>query len=338
MTRFRDTCQDYGLHISLKSKTNHKTKQNKQRNKQTNKKTQGTGQDVDCPPAISINDHELNVIHDFVYLGSAISDTLSLDSELNRRIGKAAITMSRLTKKAWNNSKLTVHTKIQIYRACVVSTLLYGSRSWTLRAEQCSMLFTCAASVPSEHCLAGQGPGKSWMYQHVHAAETETCTLAWLRRAHGRRSDPQRPPLWRTRAGKTSHWQTTAAIQRCVQEGPKSLEHRPEQLGSNSPQTVSLEADCGEKSLQLRRDPRSAARRKENETKGCRPCRQTSVRLREMVIPASDWPATPRAQLHSLLRFKDEYVSNIIIIMITLCVHVCVCMCVCVWCVCVCVC
>ena len=85
---------------------------------------------------ISIKKHELDVIHDFVYLGSAISDTLSLDAELNRRIGKAATTMTRLTKKAWNNSKLTVHTKIQIYRACVVSTLLYGSESWTLRARQ----------------------------------------------------------------------------------------------------------------------------------------------------------------------------------------------------------
>ena len=117
MTRFSDACQDFSLTISLK-------------------KTQVMGQHVDSPPAISINDHELDVIHDFVYLGSAISDTLSLDAELNRRIGKAATAMTRLTKKAWNNSKLTVHTKIQIYRACVVSTLLYGSESWTLRARQ----------------------------------------------------------------------------------------------------------------------------------------------------------------------------------------------------------
>ena len=94
------------------------------------------GQDTESPPAISINDHELDVIHDFVYLGSAISDTLSLDAELNRRNSKAATTTTRLTKKAWNNSKLTVHTKIQIYRGCVVSTLLYGSESWTLSARQ----------------------------------------------------------------------------------------------------------------------------------------------------------------------------------------------------------
>ena len=88
-----------------------------------------------------------------------------------------------------------------------------------------------------------------------------------------------------TFAGKTSHRQTTAAIQRCVQEGPKSLEHRPAQLGNNSPQTVSLETDCAERSLQLRRDAHSAARGKENSKKGCSPCRQASIRLRLCPLP-----------------------------------------------------
>ena len=273
MTRFSNACQDFGLTISLK-------------------KTQVMGQDTDSAPAISINDHALDVIHDFVYLGSAISDTLSLDAELNRRIGKAATTMTRLANKAWNNSKLTMHTKIQIYRACVVSTLLYGSESWTLRARQVRKLnafhmrsLRRILNITWQDKVPNNCPGKNWMHQHVHAAETETYALARPLRAHGRRTDPQRPPLWRTRAGKTSHGQTTAAIQRCVQEGPKSLEHRPEQLGSNSPQTVSLETDCAERSLQLRRDARSAGQEKENEKKGCSPCRQASVRLRLCPLP-----------------------------------------------------
>ena len=44
--------------------------------------------------------------------------------------------MSSLTKRVWTNDKLTEHTKIQDYRACALSTLLYGSESWTLRAQQ----------------------------------------------------------------------------------------------------------------------------------------------------------------------------------------------------------
>ena len=50
---------------------------------------------------------------------------------------------------------------------------------------------------------------------------------------------------------------------------------------------------------ELQIDARSAAQRKENENKGCSPCRQISVRLHlcpsaiGIVIPALDWPATP---------------------------------------------
>ena len=69
--------------------------------------------------------------------------------------------------------------------------------------------------------------------------------------------------------------------------GEDVIEHKKvfSYLGSNSPQTVSLETDCAESSLQLCRDARSAAQRKENEKKGCSPCRQTSVRLHLCPLP-----------------------------------------------------
>ena len=53
------------------------------------------GQGVDSPPSITISTQELEVVHDFVYLGSTISDILSLDVELNKCI-KAATMFSRL--------------------------------------------------------------------------------------------------------------------------------------------------------------------------------------------------------------------------------------------------
>ena len=92
------------------------------------------GQDVDFPPSISLSDYELDGVHDFVYLRSTISDSLALNMEINKRIGKAATTMSSLTKRVWTNGKLTEHTKIQVYRACALSTLLYGNEVWTLQA------------------------------------------------------------------------------------------------------------------------------------------------------------------------------------------------------------
>ncbi|XP_047485900.1 uncharacterized protein LOC125036983 [Penaeus chinensis] len=56
---------------------------------------------------ITIDDYELEVVYQFTYLGSTI----------DRRIGKVA--------------ELTVKTKMAVYNACVLNTLLYSSETWT---------------------------------------------------------------------------------------------------------------------------------------------------------------------------------------------------------------
>ena len=93
------------------------------------------GQDIKEIPSLFIHNYKLEVIHEFVYLGSTITDNLSIDSELNKRIGKAAMTLSRLTKRVWSNRKLADHIKVNVYKSCVINTLLYGSESWTMRAN-----------------------------------------------------------------------------------------------------------------------------------------------------------------------------------------------------------
>ena len=52
--------------------------------------------------------------------------------EPDKHIGKAAMTMSGQTKRVGTNGNLTEHIKIQVYRACVLRTLLRCSDSWTL--------------------------------------------------------------------------------------------------------------------------------------------------------------------------------------------------------------
>ena len=112
MDCFSQACKDFGLIISLK-------------------KTNILGQDIPAPPVITIDDYELEVIHQFTYLGSTITDNLSHDAEIDKRIGKAATTLTHLTSRVWTNPKLTVKTKIAVYNACILSTLLYGSETWT---------------------------------------------------------------------------------------------------------------------------------------------------------------------------------------------------------------
>ncbi len=65
----------------------------------------------------------------FTYLGSTVPSKASLDVEISSRIAKAAGVMAKLNKRVWNNDLLSERTKLQVYRACVPSTL-YGSKSW----------------------------------------------------------------------------------------------------------------------------------------------------------------------------------------------------------------
>ena len=74
--------------------------------------------------SVNINNYTLEAVSTFTYLGCTITN--NLDTEFSSCIGKAASTFGKLTARVWDNAKLTVHTKIQVYRACVVSTLLSG--------------------------------------------------------------------------------------------------------------------------------------------------------------------------------------------------------------------
>ena len=83
MDRLSEACDKFGLTISVK-------------------KTVVVGQGVPSPPIITLNNTPLEVVDKFCYLGSTVTDSVSLDEELNIRIGKAATTFGRLAKRAWN--------------------------------------------------------------------------------------------------------------------------------------------------------------------------------------------------------------------------------------------
>ena len=123
---FSQACKDFGQAISLK-------------------KENVTGQDTAALPVITIDDYshyEIDAACQFTYLGSTITDNLSLDAEIDNRIVKAASTLARLTARVWTSANLSLNTNMAIYNACIISTLLYGSETWTTYAGQERMLNT----------------------------------------------------------------------------------------------------------------------------------------------------------------------------------------------------
>ena len=72
----------------------------------------------------SIYWRKLDAVDSFTYIGSTIDSNLSQDAEINTRIAKAAAVMSKLNRRVWQNNNLTQMTKLCVYQACVLSTLL----------------------------------------------------------------------------------------------------------------------------------------------------------------------------------------------------------------------
>ena len=83
-------------------------------------------------PAIFIDDVELKVVNSFKYLGSMISVDDSPDKEIASRISKASQALGRLRSRLLNHHNVILDTKLKVYRAVVLSSLLCGCETWTV--------------------------------------------------------------------------------------------------------------------------------------------------------------------------------------------------------------
>ena len=122
---FADSAHLFGLEVSLN-------------------KTEVLYQPAPCeahhPPHVSINKTELNAVQYFKYLGSIISSDAKFEKEIDHRLSAANRAFGRLHKRVWRNKELRQETKINLYRAVVLSTLLYGSESWVTYSHHIRIL------------------------------------------------------------------------------------------------------------------------------------------------------------------------------------------------------
>ena len=88
------------------------------------------------PSSIKIDGKDIENAEIFVYLGSSIASNASINTEINCCISKASSTFARLTARVWDNPKLCIRTKSNVYCSCVCSTLIYGSKTLTLSSVQ----------------------------------------------------------------------------------------------------------------------------------------------------------------------------------------------------------
>ncbi len=82
-------------------------------------------------PKITVAGEPLKVTSTFTYLGSRLANDGQLDAEIDSRIAKASSSFGRLQSRVWSSHDLKLPIKIDVYRAVVLSTLLYAAETWT---------------------------------------------------------------------------------------------------------------------------------------------------------------------------------------------------------------
>ena len=87
-----------------------------------------------CELSITINNSRLKQVEDFVYLGGTIADNGSSTNDIKTRIRKAGAAFQRLNS-IWTSKNINNHTKMQLYQTLILSILLYGAESWTMKKD-----------------------------------------------------------------------------------------------------------------------------------------------------------------------------------------------------------
>ncbi|KAK2563730.1 hypothetical protein P5673_012716 [Acropora cervicornis] len=122
---FADAPRLFGLEVSLKK---------------TEVLHQPTPHEEYRPPHISICETELKSTQQFTYLGCTISSDAKIDKEIDNRLAKANSSFGTLYKRVWNNKCIKCKTKIRVYRAVVLTTLLFSSETWVIYRSHIRLL------------------------------------------------------------------------------------------------------------------------------------------------------------------------------------------------------
>ena len=75
---------------------------------------------------MSANRNPLKEVEKFPYLGSYLTESGEVETDMEARLGKAGANF-RTMNRIWKSRQINVKTKIKLYMAIVVSTALYAS-------------------------------------------------------------------------------------------------------------------------------------------------------------------------------------------------------------------
>ena len=81
-------------------------------------------------PTFSISGNQLKNSENFTYMCSNLAFSGDLTNEIRRRTNLASSAFGRLSKRVFGKQNHRVHTKMAIYYAFAITTILYGCKKW----------------------------------------------------------------------------------------------------------------------------------------------------------------------------------------------------------------
>ena len=117
VNKFSEACLNFGLTVSTKK---------------TEVMHQPAPGKAYVEPSITVNGQKLKVVDKFTYLGSTLSQNQTIDDEISLRLAKASAAFGRLNTTVWTRRGIRLETKLKVYQAVILPTLLYGCETWTI--------------------------------------------------------------------------------------------------------------------------------------------------------------------------------------------------------------
>ena len=92
---------------------------------------------------LSIEGEDIEVVKKLKYLGVVISADGVCDKETEQQVGAAAKVMGVMRKEVLERQELQKKTKMRVFSAMVVLTILYGCETWTVQRRHESKIQAC---------------------------------------------------------------------------------------------------------------------------------------------------------------------------------------------------
>ena len=92
-----------------------------------------------APEMVSMYGQTVEPVVKFTYLRSDVDSEGYSTPEIHRRLGMGSSIMGQLDA-IWRQQKLSLQTKLRLYTSLVLSVVLYGSETWTLRKSDSDRL------------------------------------------------------------------------------------------------------------------------------------------------------------------------------------------------------